>query len=60
MSNKKTVIKTMAYLGAAISQGQTHNGVAIAPDAYRKAELFQGLKTKFGLKKVNDYGNISI
>lgn len=59
-SHKKTAVKTMAYLGAAISEGQPKSGVQNSPDIYRKANLFSGLKHKFNLKNVNDYGNISL
>jgi hypothetical protein len=60
MTTKKTLINTMAFLGASISEGQPLNGVKLAPDLYRNAGLFNGLKNKFGLKKVNDYGNVGL
>lgn len=50
----------MAYLGAAISEGQPKRGVERAPDEYRRAGLFEGLKKKFPVKKITDYGNITL
>ena len=60
MTTKKTIINTMSYLGATINQGQPQSGVSFAPDEYRKAGLFNGLKTKFGLKKIIDQGNVGL
>ncbi len=59
-TTKKTIVNTMAYLGAAISEGQPKKGVERAPDEYRRAGLFEGLKKKFPIQKINDYGNISL
>jgi arginase family enzyme len=59
-SVKKTVVNSMAYLGAAISEGQPKRGVERAPDEYRRAGLFEGLKKKFPVKKITDYGNITL
>jgi hypothetical protein len=60
MSVKKTVINTMSYLGASIHQGQPHLGVSLAPEEYRKAGLFHGLKVKYGVNKIIDQGNVGI
>jgi arginase len=60
MPAKKTIINTMAYLGAAISEGQGTPGTHLGPDAYRKAGLISGLKSKFNVNKITDYGNISM
>lgn len=57
---KKTIVNTMAYLGAAISEGQPKRGVERAPDEFRRAGLFDGLKKKYPINKINDYGNITL
>lgn len=57
---KKTIVNTMAYLGAAISEGQPKRGVERAPDEYRRVGLFDGLRKKYPINKINDYGNISL
>ncbi len=50
----------MSYLGASIHQGQPHLGVSLAPEEYRKAGLFHGLKVKYGVNKIIDQGNVGI
>lgn len=47
----------MCYLGAAIWEGQKIKGVEKTPNILREAQLFKGLKEKFGVEVV-DLGNV--
>lgn len=55
---KRSIFKAVSYIGAAIREGQDLVGVEEAPDALRKAGLFEALRKKFEVE-INDYGNIS-
>ena len=59
MSAKKTTLKKLAYLGAAINEGQPLTGVQKGPDLIRQAGTFRMLQKNYGVQVV-DYGNIQI
>lgn len=59
MTSKITNIKKLAYLGAAISEGQLVRGVEEGPNLLRHAGLFQALNKNYGVDVV-DYGDIRL
>lgn len=59
MTTKITNIKKLAYLGAAISEGQVVRGVEAGPNLFRHAGLFHMLNKNYGVDVV-DYGDIKI
>jgi len=59
MTTKFTNIRKLAYLGAAISEGQAVRGVETGPSLIRRAGLFQMLQKAHGVG-VADYGDIQL
>jgi hypothetical protein len=57
MTSKTTILKKLAYLGAAISEGQPIRGVEIGPSLIRNSGVFNLLKNNYGVDVV-DYGDI--
>jgi arginase family enzyme len=59
MKIKQTTARSLAFLGAAINQGQTVKGVEHGPSLFRQAGLFQHLQNNFNVD-VKDYGDVSL
>jgi arginase family enzyme len=59
MKTKITNIKKLAYLGAAISEGQAVRGVETGPNLLRGAGMFHMLNKNYGVDVV-DYGDIKL
>lgn len=59
MTNRQTIVKKLAYLGAAISEGQPIGGVEKGPKLIRESGAFNMLKNNFGAQVV-DYGDIKV
>jgi arginase family enzyme len=56
----KTIVKSLSFIGAAISEGQSLAGVKQGPDIVRKSGVFETLKHIYNLTDIRDYGNISV
>lgn len=59
MSAKQTTLKKLAYLGAAICEGQPITGVEKGPTLIRQAGTFSMLQKNYGVS-VKDYGDIKL
>lgn len=59
MASRQTIIKKLAYLGAAISEGQPIGGVEKGPELIRQSGAFNMIKNNFGAQVV-DYGDIKV
>jgi arginase family enzyme len=59
MKIKQTTARSLAFLGAAINQGQSVKGVERGPSLFREAGLFRHLENNYNIK-VQDYGDISL
>ena len=57
MSIKQTVINKLAFLGAAICEGQPIKGVEKAPTLIRESGAFSMIKNLYGADVV-DYGDV--
>ena len=59
MKGRQTIIKNLAYLGAAMSEGQGITGTEKAPQVIRESGVFDVLKNIFNVN-VNDFGDVSV
>ena len=59
MTSRQTLVKKLAYLGAAISEGQPIGGVEKGPQLIRQSGAFNMIKNNFGAQVV-DYGDIKV
>ena len=59
MSSRQTIVKKLAYLGAAVAEGQLAKGVERGPDSLRQSGVFNMINKNFG-GNVVDYGDIKI
>lgn len=59
MQTRTTIIKKLAFLGAAVCEGQPITGVEKAPQLLRDVNTFQHLQKNYDTSIV-DYGDISL
>ena len=59
MTTRQTIVKKLAYLGAAISEGQPIGGVEKGPRLIRESGAFNMIKQNYGAEVV-DYGDIKL
>lgn len=59
MKARKTLAKSLSYVGSALSIGQNIKGAELTPQLLREAGLFEALKNKHGVD-VFDYNDITL
>lgn len=59
MSARQTIVKRLAYLGAAIREGQPIAGVQKGPKLIRESGVFKMMQKNYGTQVV-DYGDVKL
>jgi arginase family enzyme len=59
MASRQTLVKRLAYLGAAIREGQPIGGVEKGPELIRQSGLFSMLRKNYGAEVI-DYGDVKL